>query len=411
VADQTDGKITNLIPPSDLNAFTGLVLTNAIYFQGDWADAFDPAMTNAKPFQMSPTEAATVSLMQQTGYFGYYAQSGADGFQALQLPYAGNNLDMLVILPTTYDLGSFESSLTPALFSTITSNLASTDVDVQLPKFQLDETYDLVQPLEDLGIKTAFGPMADFSGISNTPLMISDVVQKSFINVDETGTTAAAATGVVSTTALATADPVLPVSFDADHPFVFAIYDNATNTILFLGSMSDPSNGTADYVTNATALPPVTIPSGHSDGGDNPTPVPTPAPVPAPTPTPTSPTPAPPQTTPAAYAVSATVRNAFTATLGSTSLPALPDGATRGVTIHWGDGSHSAGTLTPSGDAFTITGRHRYRARRNGDRRVNQHRRVLDPKWDRRDRSFPRLAATTHPAESNIVRLWWLPKW
>jgi len=359
VADQTDGKITNLIPASDLSQFTELVLTNAIYFQGDWADAFDPGITDTKPFQISPTEAATVSLMQQTSDFGYYAQSGANGFQALQLPYVGNELDMLVVLPTTYDLASFESSLTPSLFSTITSNLATADVDVQLPKFQLNETYDLVKPLEALGIETAFSLAADFSGISNTPMMISDVVQKSFINVNETGTTAAAATGVVGITAVSTPtpDPNL-VSFDADHPFVFAIYDNATNTILFLGSMADPSNGTADYATNATALPPLPVSSGPSTGGDDPTP----APVPTPAPTPTTPAPTP--TTPAAYAISATVREAFTAALASTTLPTLPDGARRGVTVRWGDASHSAGTLTPDGNAFTITGRHRYRSRR-----------------------------------------------
>ena len=349
VAEQTDGKITNLIPASDLNQFTSLVLTNAVYFQAVWVNAFNPAVTTSEPFQVSATEAATVSLMQQSSDFGYYAQSGANGFQALELPYAGNTLDMLVVLPTTYDLSSFEASLTPAVFSTITSNLAGTDVDVRLPKFQLNETYDLVQPLENLGIKTAFSSAADFGGISTTPISISDVVQKSYINVDETGTTAAAATGVVTTTAIVAPTPN-PVLFDADHPFVFAILDQATNTILFLGSVSDPSNGAADYVTNATAPP--TVSPGPSNGGNSPQPV---------TPAPTAPT-AP--AADSADAISATVRQPFTATLASVSLPALPDGATRGVTIRWGDGSHSAGTLTATGDAFTIAGRHRYRARR-----------------------------------------------
>jgi hypothetical protein len=135
---------------------------------------------------------------------------------------------------------------------------------VQFPQFKLDETYSLIAPLQALGVQTAFTPSADFSGISGVkPLFIGDAVQKSFINVDETGTEAAAATGLVGVTAGAVLIPPPSFSFNANHPFFFAIRDRATNTILFLGSVADPSNGATDHATPPTttsspAAPPET---------------------------------------------------------------------------------------------------------------------------------------------------------
>ncbi|HTW95282.1 MAG TPA: serpin family protein [Tepidisphaeraceae bacterium] len=263
VSTQTHGKITNLISPAMLNSYTSLVLTNAIYFSAKWASPFNAGPTQQMPFQISSTEAADASMMYQSSDLEYYQQTGSDGFQALDLPYAGGNLDMLVILPTnTYNLTQFASTLTSQMFAQITSNLTTADVDVLLPKFQINESYDLSLPLQNLGIQAAFNPhKADFNGISQIPSYITDVVQKSFIRVNQSGTQAAAATAVVMAEALAEAFPPQPVFwFDADHPFLFAIRDNATNTILFLGSISDPSNGAADYSTAPTALSPVAPP-------------------------------------------------------------------------------------------------------------------------------------------------------
>jgi serpin B len=163
VSNQTNGKIPDLITPDMIKPLTVLVLTNAIYFQGNWASAFNVNGTQATQFQESATESTTVQMMNQAGGFGYYAQSGANGFQAVDLPYQGNNLDMVVILPTDPNLADFQSTLTPALFSQITSNLAMSYISVALPRFQLNETYNLIPALENLGIQSAFNPAeADF---------------------------------------------------------------------------------------------------------------------------------------------------------------------------------------------------------------------------------------------------------
>ncbi|MGA2583584.1 MAG: serpin family protein [Tepidisphaeraceae bacterium] len=255
VSDQTHGKIKNLINAGMLNQYTALVITNAIYFKGSWQSAFNADLTQAASFNEGSGQSETVQMMEQTNDFGYYSQSGPNGFQALDLPYQGNELDMLVILPTSDDIDSFDSNLTPAMFDQITNNLSSTNVDVDLPKFTLSETYNLVNPLEDLGITTAFGPGADFSGISPDPLNISFVVHKTFINVDETGTEAAAVTGIGMVTIGVAVVQAPPIAFDANHPFIIAIRDRSTNTILFLGRVTDPGDD-----TSADSMPPASDP-------------------------------------------------------------------------------------------------------------------------------------------------------
>jgi serpin B len=260
VSAQTDGKITNLISPDDLSALTSLVITNAVYFKANWADPFEAELTHSASFQTSSTDSATVQMMQETDELGYYSQSGPNGFQAVDLSYQGNDLDMMVILPTTNNLAQFQSTLTPTLFSKIAANLARVPVEVDLPKFQLTETYNLIAPLESLGIKNAFSSSANFSGISNVPMYISDVVQQSYIQVNETGTEAAAATGVFGVAGVVTGYNPPPISFDADHPFLFAIRDAATNTILFLGSVSNPGDVTGD-APSAPQLPIILSPA------------------------------------------------------------------------------------------------------------------------------------------------------
>jgi serpin B len=256
VAAQTHGKITDLISPDKIRALARLILTNAIYFKGDWTSSFNSNLTHDASFQESSSQTATVHMMEQTNDFGYYARPGPNGFQALDLPYQGNNIDMLVILPTASNLDAFQSSLSPELFSQITTNLAGTDVNVDLPKFKLDESYDLQTPLQNLGIHTAFSGQADFSGIAPEKLKITDVVQKSFIQVDETGTEATAATGIVATPTAVLGFQPIPVSFNADHPFLVAIRDRGTNTILFLGRVTDSGGASANAAPPASVSQP-----------------------------------------------------------------------------------------------------------------------------------------------------------
>ena len=253
VSDQTNGKIQNLIPPNAINGLTRLILTNAIYFKGTWQSSFSGAFTRQADFTTAPGQTSPAQMMFQNNNFNYYTQGGPNAFQAIDLPYTGNNLDMLVILPTNPDLTNFDASLTPDLFNQVSAGLQSANVDLYLPRFQLSETYDLVSPLENLGITDAFGDSADFSGITDSePLQISDVIHKSFIQVDEQGTEAAAATGVIARTSATFVGPPPPppIVFDADHPFIVAIRDHSTGTILFLGQVTNPGNFTDGETTN-----------------------------------------------------------------------------------------------------------------------------------------------------------------
>lgn len=246
VSNQTHGKIPALISPDAIDDLTRLILTNAIYFKGTWQNSFNGDLTRQADFTTAPGQSSPVQMMFQNKDFGYYAQSGDNAFQAIDLPYTGNNLDMLVILPGNPDLTNFDASLTPDLFNQISTGLHATDVNLYLPRFELKESYDLVKPLQNLGITDAFSPLADFSGITDSAaLNISDVVHQSFLQVDEQGSEAAAATGVIATTsAVMYPAPPPPPTFDANHPFLVAIRDHATGTILFLGQVTNPGNFT-----------------------------------------------------------------------------------------------------------------------------------------------------------------------
>jgi serpin B len=269
VSDQTHGKIKDLISKDAINQYTRLILTNAIYFKGDWATAFNADATRTIPFHSTDSESAPSQMMHQTADFRYYSQTGPNGFQALDLPYQGDNVDMLIILPTASTLDGFQALFTKDLYYQITSNLSTADVNVYLPKFKLEESYDLGKPLYDLGINTAFSDDADFSGITSDPngIKIDSVVHKSFVQVDEKGTEAAAATGIgmVRCTSVGWTPPQ-PILFNADHPFLFAIRERSTNTILFLGQVSDPGNftdGKPEAPSASTPLPsdPIVSPS------------------------------------------------------------------------------------------------------------------------------------------------------
>ncbi len=240
VAEQTRGKIEDLIPPGVLDAMTRLVLTNAIYFKGAWAEEFSPNATQEAAFHLSSDRRTTAHLMHQTDSFRYAA---IEDLQILELPYAGGDLSMIILLPTQVDgLPQLEDQLTAENLKSWLSRLRKRQVEVFLPKFKLTSQFALSQTLQALGLTLPFSDQADFSGISTAEdLMISEVIHQAYVDVNEEGSEAAAATGVILRPTAAPL-PQEPVTFRADHPFVFVIRDNRTDTILFLGRVTNPKD-------------------------------------------------------------------------------------------------------------------------------------------------------------------------
>jgi serpin B len=238
VEEQTRGKIQDLLKPKQLSPRTLLVLTNAIYFKGLWSSPFSKEHTSPADYHASTHERMRVELMNQTGRFRY---SDEASMQLLELPYKGGALSMVILLPKTIDgLERLESSLTFAKLATWLEKLSTQRVQVSLPKFKLTESFELQDALSALGMPIAFElGKADFSGMTGTrDFAISAVVHKAFVEVEEKGTEAAAATGVVMARTAMVAAP--PVVFRADHPFFFLIRDTRTGGILFLGRLVRP---------------------------------------------------------------------------------------------------------------------------------------------------------------------------
>jgi serpin B len=235
VEKQTRDKIKELFRPGVIKPDARLVLTNAIYFKGDWKAPFKKERTHDGPFHLTGGGMATVPLMEQTARFGYYE---GEVSQVLELPYAGKDLSMVVFLPKKADgLAELERRLTAESVSAAVAKLRPEEVQVTLPRFKVTSEFSLNETLEALGVKQAFGSQADFSGMDGErDLYLSAVVHKAYVDVNEEGTEAAAATGaVISKLSL----PVGPV-FRADHPFVFLIRDRRSGSILFLGRITNP---------------------------------------------------------------------------------------------------------------------------------------------------------------------------
>lgn len=239
VEDKTRKKIVELLKPGTLDPGTVLVLVDAIYFKGDWENRFDAGLTQDEPFHVSPETITTVPLMEQASDFGY---AEFPDLQVLEMPYARNELSMIVLLPRQVDgLANLETNLTVENLNAWTTGLGSQKVQVFFPKFTVTSEFSLANTLEELGMTDAFDSMADFSGMDGRmDLYISRVVHKAFVKVDEKGTEAAAATGVVMDLAAVASPSDIPV-FRADHPFLFLIRDNQTGSILFLGRETDPA--------------------------------------------------------------------------------------------------------------------------------------------------------------------------
>lgn len=246
VEDQTNNRIQDLVPSGALDNSTRLVITNAVYFKGTWGTQFDKAQTKQDIFSVSPGTTTSVQMMQMTGEGAVFPYKEADLFQALEMPYAhesGKQLSMLVILPKGNNLAAVESSLNTLDLPGLRESLRSERVDVYFPKFRLETTYNLPDTLASMGMPIAFTDSADFSGMDGThDLAISDVIHKAFIDVNEEGTEAAAATGVeMRATGMISRPVPIPV-FRADHPFLFMIVDDETGSILFMGRVMNPNN-------------------------------------------------------------------------------------------------------------------------------------------------------------------------
>ena len=246
VADETRDRIRDLIPAGALNNMTRLVLANALYIKAPWADPFSDKTTHPEPFHVHGGAPVDVPMMRKTAEFGYVKR---DGFTAVSLPYVGDDLQFLVLLPDDVNgLDALESKLTANVLAEC-AKLEARDVDLHLPKFKLEPpTIALAKRFQTLGMKSAFDQprgSADFDRMAprkpNDYLYISQIFHKTFIAVDEKGTEAAAATAVVMMRATAIAGPKpQPIEVKVDRPFVYAIQQVPSGVCLFLGRVTDP---------------------------------------------------------------------------------------------------------------------------------------------------------------------------
>ena len=236
VAERTMNRIQNLIPEGALNEDTRVVLTNAVYFKASWSKPFDERSTADAPFSLAGGSTIDVPMMNQTEFFNYAA---TEGCRAVELNYAAGNASMLILLPDG-DIEEFQQGFSADMLQTIRRRLSSCNVTLSMPKFEFSRSMPLSRLLRELGMESAFGRGADFSGFTGSPdLFISEVLHKAFVKVDEAGTEAAAATAVIMAL---TAIPQEPLQMIIDSPFMFFILDRESGSILFMGRVMDPSD-------------------------------------------------------------------------------------------------------------------------------------------------------------------------
>ncbi len=237
VEQETRQKIKDLVPPGVLTPLTRLVLTNAIYFKAPWQDQFSKYATKEEDFRLTADQKVTVPMMHQMKAFNYL-----DGgtFQLLEMPYKGRAQSMVVLLPKAVDgLAGLEKSLNARNLDAWLGKCQSQQVKVAFPRFKITQEFELNKTLGAMGMPLAFSKRADFSGMDGRQdLYISNVLHKAFVDVNEEGTEAAAATGVVA--GVKSAPPRPQQEFRADHPFVFLLRDTGTGSILFMGRVTNP---------------------------------------------------------------------------------------------------------------------------------------------------------------------------
>ncbi len=255
IEEQTNDKIKDLIPQGVLDPMTRMVLTNAIYFKGTWEWEFDESDTRDRDFKITPDNVVKTEMMYMDPDKARFNYADTGNLQILELPYKGEDISMMVLLPkqgedydfetgeriiSDYTLDNIEPSLTIEKLNEYKNEMQETKLDaIYLPKFEFDTKYFMAETLSNLGMPTAFSGGADFSGMTEAEqLFISQVIHQAYVKVDEKGTEAAAATAVIMGTT--SAGPSDRKIFKADHPFMFLIQEKETGNILFLGKIVDP---------------------------------------------------------------------------------------------------------------------------------------------------------------------------
>jgi serine protease inhibitor len=246
ILSETNGRIEDLVPPDLIDGLTAAILTNAIYFKGQWKYGFDPDDTSDQYFIRADGEHIKVPMMEINPEYKIdeirFMASSNQTAEALRLDYRESDISMLFVLPGGRDefgeyrslnISDIESVLDRDYIADTNDGLRSEEIMVRVPKFSFETDYDMEKPLTDLGMGLAFRPEADFSGMLGG-VWIDETLQKAFLSVDESGTEAASATLVE-----VTAD--MPTQISLDHPFIFAIQDNQTGLILFMGRIMDPT--------------------------------------------------------------------------------------------------------------------------------------------------------------------------
>ncbi len=239
VGEATRGKIRQILSESDIDALTRMILANAIYFKAPWLHPFRERATKPEPFHLLGGRAVEVPMMHATEERRY---ARGEGFQAVEVPYGNDWVVMLLVLPDEGRLEAVERELDVGSVVESTRNAARVDVALALPRFRVESSFALRQPLNRIGIKDAFEPGADFTRVSDEPgFALGNVLHKAVVDVDEKGTEAAAATAVILSGS-ALLEPPPPLEFRVDRPFLFLVLDKPTGTVLFMGRVLDPGN-------------------------------------------------------------------------------------------------------------------------------------------------------------------------
>ncbi len=239
VEEQTHEKIKDLLAEGSINSATSLVITNTVYLKAAWQEPFQEENTRNADFYLLDKSPVSVPFMQNTADYAYSKESGADAYTAVVLPCKEGKLAMLVIMPD--DPETFIENLNAEKLQQIRQSMNYTHLNLSFPKYKNESSFSLATPLQQLGMKNAFDPLlADFSGMTGKrSLYISDAIHKAFIDVDEKGTEAAAATAIIIAKSAMPGNE--PITAKFDHPFIYFMMDQETQSILFMGQMSDPS--------------------------------------------------------------------------------------------------------------------------------------------------------------------------
>ena len=237
-SDNTNGKIEDVIAQKDVDSNTAMVITNAIYFKGTWTTQFDEGYTREGGFTREDGSTVLADFMEVTAEFDYAAY---DGYQVLRMPYKGDRLSMLVVLPGEPDgLGRLAGGLSATTLDGWIAGMEHREVRVVVPKFEARTSYDLKGTLKSMGVTDVFGGLADLTGIAEGvkgSLYVDKAFHDAYVAVDEKGTEAAAVTAIL----LAESAPPRLMHFVADRPFLFMIHDSETGAVLFMGRLADPA--------------------------------------------------------------------------------------------------------------------------------------------------------------------------